>query len=191
MKPPAPTWKHAKREPTCEMNTGLMTTFDVFGSTRCETPFVSVHCVSGRPLLGAKEKSRIPGTILSVHIEGLHHAQICIPTGAEGPAREFYCGVLGLREIEKPDALKPRGGFWLQVGDRQVHVGTEAPFDRTQTKAHLAYAVSDLDGWRRRLAEEGIVAEAGVKIPGYERFEFRDPFGNRVEFITSDPTASS
>jgi hypothetical protein len=22
-----------------------------------------------------------------------------------------------------------------------------------------------------------------VPIPGYERFEFRDPFGNRVEFI--------
>lgn len=118
-----------------------------------------------------------------MRIEGLHHAQICIPTGTEDDARAFYCGLLGLAEIEKPDALKGRGGFWLQVGDRQVHVGTEPPFDRTQTKAHLAYAVSELHAWRIRLAEAGIVSEDGVTIPGYERFEFRDPFGNRVEFI--------
>jgi catechol 2,3-dioxygenase-like lactoylglutathione lyase family enzyme len=118
-----------------------------------------------------------------VRIDGLHHAQICIPVGAEDAARAFYCGVLGLPEIEKPDALAGRGGFWLQVGDRQVHVGTEPPFDRTQTKAHLAYAVTDLDAWRERLHDEGITAEDGVRIPGYVRFEFRDPFGNRVEFI--------
>ena len=116
-------------------------------------------------------------------IDGLHHAQICIPKGAEGEGRAFYCGVLGLPEIEKPEALQGRGGFWLQAGDRQVHVGTEPEFDRTQTKAHLAYAVIDLEAWRAKLAEQGITAEDGVPIPGYVRFEFRDPFGNRVEFI--------
>ena len=30
-----------------------------------------------------------------------------------------------LPEVEKPAALKPRGGFWLKAGDRQIHVGTE------------------------------------------------------------------
>ena len=118
-----------------------------------------------------------------MRITGLHHAQICIPQGAEGEARAFYSGVLGLAEIDKPDTLAGRGGFWLQVGDRQVHVGTEPPFDRTQTKAHIAYGVDDLEAWRARLHEEGITPEDGVKIPGYVRFEFRDPFGNRVEFI--------
>ena len=118
-----------------------------------------------------------------MRIIGLDHAQICIPTGAEDEARAFYCGVLGLPEIEKPDALKPRGGLWLQAGDRAVHIGTEPPFDRTQTKAHLAYAVDDLEAWRTQLADHGIDAEDGVPIPGYTRFEFRDPFGNRVEFI--------
>ena len=53
--------------------------------------------------------------------------------------------VLGLREIEKPDSLKARGGFWLQVGDRDVHVGTEDGFDRLTTKAHIAYEVEDID----------------------------------------------
>ncbi len=118
-----------------------------------------------------------------MRISGLHHAQICIPKGAEGDARAFYCGVLGLPEIDKPSSLAGRGGLWLQVGDRQVHLGTEGPVDRTATKAHLAYEVHDLGAWRVRLLEEGITAEDGVKIPGYERFEFRDPFGNRLEFI--------
>ena len=118
-----------------------------------------------------------------MRIVGLHHAQITIPRGAEEQAREFYCGVLGLTEIEKPASLRARGGFWLQVGDREVHVGTEDGVDRHKTKAHLAYQVTDLAGWRKKLAEHGISVLESIPIPGYDRFEFRDPFGNRVEMI--------
>lgn len=116
-------------------------------------------------------------------ILGLHHAQITIPTGAEENARRFYCGVLGLPETPKPDSLAGRGGFWLEVGGQQVHVGAEDGVERAATKAHLAYRVDDLEAWRERLAGEGIAALEGVPIPGYARFEFRDPFGNRVEMI--------
>ncbi|MGM8214949.1 VOC family protein [Bacillaceae bacterium W0354] len=116
-------------------------------------------------------------------ILGLHHAQITIPKGKEKEGRQFYCDVLGLNEIEKPDSLKGRGGFWLKVGDREVHVGTEDGFDRTTTKAHLAYLVEDVSYWRSVLEESGIEIIDSVPIPGYERFEFRDPFGNRVEMI--------
>jgi len=118
-------------------------------------------------------------------ITGLHHAQITIPEGEEAQARVFYCGLLGLPEKEKPASLKARGGFWLQVGDREVHVGTESGVERTQTKAHLAYAVDDLQAWRRHLAANGVTIKESIPIPGYERFEIRDPFGNRVEFIQS------
>lgn len=116
-------------------------------------------------------------------IIGLHHTQITIPTGAEEQGREFYCSLLGLPEIEKPASLQGRGGFWLQVGDRQVHIGTEDGIERKATKAHLAYEVTDLEAWRARLEEQGGHIVEGVTILGYERFEFRDPFGNRVEFI--------
>ena len=116
-------------------------------------------------------------------IIGVHHVQITIPRGAEALARDFYCGVLGLVEVEKPDALKSRGGFWLAVGDRHVHVGVEEGVDRHATKAHVAYAVDDLETWRARLTAEGIEVENGIAVPGYVRFEFRDPFGNRVEMI--------
>ncbi|GCE49305.1 catechol 2,3-dioxygenase-like lactoylglutathione lyase family enzyme [Thermosporothrix hazakensis] len=116
-------------------------------------------------------------------IQGVHHVQITIPRGAEEQGRWFYCTVLGLPEIEKPASLKGRGGFWLQVGDRQVHVGTEDGFDRTTTKSHIAYQVTDLAGWRQKLEANGIQILDSVAIPGFDRFEFRDPFGNRVEFI--------
>ncbi|WP_078596522.1 VOC family protein [Evansella clarkii] len=116
-------------------------------------------------------------------ILGLHHAQITIPKGTEEEGRNFYCSVLGLTEVEKPDSLKGRGGFWLQAGNLEVHVGAEDGFDRLTTKAHLAYEVEDIRYWRKRLEENNIQILDSVPIPGYERFEFRDPFGNRVEMI--------
>lgn len=116
-------------------------------------------------------------------ITGIDHVQITVPKGQESAAREFYCGLLRLTEAEKPASLKARGGFWLIVGDRQVHVGTEEGVNRLATKAHVAYAVNNLEEWRDRLAEGGIKVEPGIPIPGHVRFEFRDPFGNRVEMI--------
>lgn len=113
----------------------------------------------------------------------VQHAQITIPKGAETEARRFYCDFLSLKEVPKPESLKARGGFWLEIGAFQIHVGTEDGFDRTKTKAHIAYEVEDLDGWRERLAGNGVEILEGVAIPNYRRFEFRDPFGNRVEFL--------
>jgi catechol 2,3-dioxygenase-like lactoylglutathione lyase family enzyme len=119
------------------------------------------------------------------------HVQITVSSNDVEPARTFYCGLLGLREIDKPDDLKERGGFWLAVGDRQVHVGVEEGVNRQATKAHIAYRVVDLDGWRDRLAAAGFSVSAGVPIPGYDRLEFRDPFGNRLELIQAVPLDSS
>src|SRR5699024_830014 len=116
-------------------------------------------------------------------ILGLHHAQITIPKGTEEEGKRFYCDILGLEEKEKPDSLKGRGGFWLRVGDRDVHVGTEDGFDRLTTKAHLAYQVTAISYWRHVLEKNDIQIIEGVPIPGFDRFEFRDPFGNRVEMI--------
>jgi catechol 2,3-dioxygenase-like lactoylglutathione lyase family enzyme len=116
-------------------------------------------------------------------IRGIHHVQLTIPKGAEAQARRFFCQFLGLSEMEKPASLAERGGLWLQVGDRQIHIGVEDGVDRRSTKAHVAYEVVDLRSWKDKLAGEGIEATDGIPIPGYERFEFRDPFGNRVEFL--------
>ncbi|MBG9453004.1 glyoxalase [Lysinibacillus sphaericus] len=114
---------------------------------------------------------------------GLHHVQITIPKGEEEKGKHFYCQVLGLKELEKPDSLKGRGGFWLQVGNKEVHIGTEDGFDRLTTKAHIAYQVENIEEWKKTLIEHHIEIFDSVPIPHFERFEFRDPFGNRVEMI--------
>ncbi len=116
-------------------------------------------------------------------IRRINHVQITVPKGAEAAARAFYCGVLGLREIAKPESLAGRGGLWLAIGDQQIHIGTEDGFDRLTTKAHIAYEVDDVAYWRDRLTHHGAVIGDSVPIPGFERFETRDPFGNRIELI--------
>jgi catechol 2,3-dioxygenase-like lactoylglutathione lyase family enzyme len=116
-------------------------------------------------------------------IEAVHHVQVSIPIGGEETARGFYRDLLGLKEIPKPETLAGRGGFWLELGQSQIHFGTEDGIDRAKSKAHVAYLVNDLDLWRRRLTEHSVDVIDGIPIPGYERFEFRDPFGNRIEFL--------
>ncbi len=116
-------------------------------------------------------------------IKGIDHAQITIPKGADEQAKDFYCRFLGLKEIEKPENRKKNDGFWLQVGEVQVHVGTEDGFDRAKTKAHLAYRVDNLDTWRGNFKKTTIEIYDSLPFPNAKAFEFRDPFGNRVELI--------
>jgi predicted RNase H-like nuclease/catechol 2,3-dioxygenase-like lactoylglutathione lyase family enzyme len=140
------------------------------------------------PAIPEYDAHGLPMQILYPHRPGmvrLHHAQITIPPGelAEQQARAFYCNLLGLREVEKPESLHGRGGFWVELGDIQIHLGTEESEARRQTKAHLAYQVTDVDVWLHKLQEYGIATDTSIPIPGFRRFEFRDPFGNRIEFI--------
>jgi catechol 2,3-dioxygenase-like lactoylglutathione lyase family enzyme len=119
-------------------------------------------------------------------ITSVHHVQVSIPVGAEDQARSFYCGVLGLKEIPKPEALAGRGGFWLELDGFQIHFGTEDGVERSKSKAHVAYRVEGLERWRQKLSNAGFEAKDGIQIPGMDRFEFRDPFGNRIEFLELD-----
>lgn len=91
--------------------------------------------------------------------------------------------MLGLLEVPKPEILAGRGGFWLGAGDRSVHVGVDEGIDRAKTKAHVAYEVLDLAEMRRKLAAAGSEVTEGIPIPGHDRLELRDPFGNRLELI--------
>ncbi len=117
-------------------------------------------------------------------ILGLHHAQITVPPSMEKAAIKFYRDVLDLPEVQKPADLRDRGGTWFALGDgQQLHLGVEDGFNRRTTKAHLAYAVDDLDQWRQRMIDNEVTPVETIAIPGHDRFEARDPFGNRIEFI--------
>lgn len=115
-------------------------------------------------------------------ITGLHHVQLAIPEGAEDEARDFYGGVLGLREIDKPPHLRSRGGCWFRSSTVEVHLGVDPDF-RPAAKAHPAFIVDSLDYVGERLAEAGYEIDHDTQISGFNRFYSADPFGNRLEFL--------
>ena len=62
---------------------------------------------------------------MKINIKRLDHVQLCVPRGAEEAAREFYGGLLGLKELEKPEPLRANGGLWFEIADVQLHIGVE------------------------------------------------------------------
>ena len=118
-------------------------------------------------------------------ITNLHHVDIIIPKGSESKARQFYCEILGLREIQKPDEFKPNGGLWLELESSQIHLSTEKfeGVDPRKTKAHVAYEVDSLQETVERLETFNIDIKDSIQISGHSRVNTHDPFGNRVELI--------
>jgi extradiol dioxygenase family protein len=110
--------------------------------------------------------------------------QVAAPAGGEDEARRFYGGLLGLSELEKPEALWGRGGVWFACGAHQLHVGIEPDFSPA-TKAHpaLRVALSDLDQLAGKLEEAGVEVRWDEAIPNMRRFYVADPWGNRIELI--------
>jgi catechol 2,3-dioxygenase-like lactoylglutathione lyase family enzyme len=116
----------------------------------------------------------------------LDHVQIAAPAGCEADARRFFGGVLGLEEVEKPEALRDRGGVWFALGKQQLHVGVEEPFAPAR-KAHPALRVGydELDRFARALEQTGAPVEWDESLPGVRRFYTSDPWGNRVELLSA------
>jgi catechol 2,3-dioxygenase-like lactoylglutathione lyase family enzyme len=114
-------------------------------------------------------------------VEGLDHVQLACPAGSEDRAREFYGELLGLREIEKPERLRSRGGVWFECGAQQLHLGVEEPFAPAH-KAHPALRVSSVAELEALAARIGEV-QWDTDLPGFRRFYVSDPFGNRLELL--------
>ena len=114
--------------------------------------------------------------------QGLHHVQLAIPEGGEDHCREFWGGILGLAELEKPSVLAGRGGCWFRGGWFEVHLGVEGDF-RPAAKAHPGILVSGIDAVADRLEQHGVEVTWDDDFPGMRRFYASDPFGNRLEFL--------
>lgn len=121
-----------------------------------------------------------PATFLRID-----HVQLAMPRGGEALGRAFYTGVLGMREIEKPEPMRASGGAWFRSGAVELHLGVEPDF-RPARKAHPAIAVADLDLLAERCAAQGVVPGWDSRYPGVRRFYLADPFGNRLEFLENE-----
>jgi DNA-binding transcriptional MerR regulator/catechol 2,3-dioxygenase-like lactoylglutathione lyase family enzyme len=123
-----------------------------------------------------------PTSTTGFALEPLHHVQLAIPRGGEDRCRDFWAGVLGMSELEKPPVLAARGGCWFRGGALEVHLGVEEPFQPAR-KAHPGLLVNGLPALAARLEEAGYEVTWDDDFPGHDRFYSADPFGNRLEFL--------
>jgi catechol 2,3-dioxygenase-like lactoylglutathione lyase family enzyme len=110
----------------------------------------------------------------------LTHVTITMPRAGERRAREFYGGVLGLREIVKPEPLQARGGVWFDIGGLELHLSVEEDRFEADRQRHFALACGDVDGLKAKVQAAGVPTADGCPAP-YKRFFVLDPFGNRIE----------
>jgi catechol 2,3-dioxygenase-like lactoylglutathione lyase family enzyme len=117
-----------------------------------------------------------------MHIVGMDHVQLAMPSGREDEARAFYDHLLGIPEVAKPPHLAARGGCWFESGSVKVHLGVEENFAPAK-KAHPAFIVRDLAALSQRLEEAGYELKEDQPLEGFERRYVSDPFGNRIELM--------
>jgi muramoyltetrapeptide carboxypeptidase len=110
----------------------------------------------------------------------LSHITVTMPKGDEDLARSFYAGLLGLREIPKPEPLRVRGGVWFDAGGLDVHVSVEGQHGVADAQRHFGLECADVNDLRERLKAAGVETDDGRPAP-WKRFFVRDPFGNRIE----------
>ena len=117
-----------------------------------------------------------------MEILGLDHFQIAAPPGCEPEARRFYGGLLGLRELPKPEGVRASGGVWFECGRQELHVGIDEDFSPAR-KAHpgLLVEAEALEPLAQRLREAGYEVSWDERIAGVRRFFALDPWGNRLE----------
>ncbi len=118
----------------------------------------------------------------------LDHVQLAMPPGGETEARNFYVGVLRMRELPRPEVLASRPGCWFGAGEVQLHLGVDPDF-RPARKAHPALVVQDLAGYTERCSQGGFPVTGDVPIGPYVRAFVFDPFGNRIELMEAAPEA--
>ncbi len=125
-------------------------------------------------------KTSTPGLQSTVPFIAIDHVQLAMPPGSGARARDFYSGLLGMKEVAKPAVLAKRGGCWFESGKVQIHLGVEADF-RPARKAHPALQCSEYASMLQRLRKAGIEVTEPDDIPGVRRCHIHDPFGNRIE----------
>jgi catechol 2,3-dioxygenase-like lactoylglutathione lyase family enzyme len=115
----------------------------------------------------------------------LHHVSFAVKDLAA--SRQFFGGVLGLPEMERPAFNFP--GAWYALGDRQLHLiaqnaADRQAADRISRSDHMALEVSDVDSVKQALRSAGIeFGEGSNQALGMAQIFCRDPDGHVIEFV--------
>ena len=116
-------------------------------------------------------------------LAGLDHVQIEAPAGHEAQARAFYGGVLGLRELRRPDGIAHIPGLWFALpGGMQLHTGVIDNFV-PRTVGHVCLRTASLSAVKAQLERHAIKYSADRLLPHVRRIFLNDPFGNRLEVV--------
>jgi lactoylglutathione lyase len=116
---------------------------------------------------------------------GLHHAGVHVASLERSIA--FYRAVFGLHLAERLSLGTEQLAF-LEAGGARVELIADGAAGRaTGVVDHLAFAVSDLDGWTSRLRERGVrlLDEAPIHVPalGARILFCLGPDGERIELF--------
>ncbi|MFJ8065421.1 VOC family protein [Psychrobacillus sp. NPDC096426] len=119
---------------------------------------------------------------MSFVFKSIDHVQLAAPKGSETVAKQFFSGILGFQEIEKPEILRKKGGVWFAFANYQIHIGIEEPFAPAK-KAHPAFQVDNLEALKMHLTKNEVSYIVDKDLPGANRIYVHDPFGNRIEIL--------
>jgi glyoxylase I family protein len=112
----------------------------------------------------------------------LDHCTVLITDVAK--ARQFYDGVLGLREVPAPKEFD-FVALWYDLGGQYLHLLLKDRPD-TLSPRHFCLHVTDVRAAREHLQTLGVPVEEATKIAAADRFFVRDTDGNRIEVLHWD-----
>jgi catechol 2,3-dioxygenase-like lactoylglutathione lyase family enzyme len=103
----------------------------------------------------------------------------------------FYGDVLGLPSLPRPDLGFP--GAWLRIGVQELHlIAKEPPTEGAHRGQHVALAVDDVEVWRRRLLDRGVVCgPVRIRPDGARQVFVNDPDGHVIELLARVDALSS
>jgi catechol 2,3-dioxygenase-like lactoylglutathione lyase family enzyme len=117
-------------------------------------------------------------------VVALSHVNVTVPANAEAAAKEFYGGVLALKEIPKPPGTRQNLGAWYELGGVQLHLSVEENADSAASDRHVCYVVANVAAAELNLRDSGVeIIPDPRPIEGVSRFYVRDPGGNLIEIV--------
>ena len=97
----------------------------------------------------------------------------------------FYCEVLGLPALPRPDF--GFAGAWFALGSQQLHLNVDTQNrDKERHSLHIAFLVQDALAAAKALQERGVAIQRGpvLRPDGAVQVLFQDPDGYLLEFTS-------